>query len=151
MGDLLGSPRVAPLLFAVLVEPHFSIHSFFFVPRLQHSARAPPLRVSRRNDAPRVGPTISRRSARARSALAVARNLFSYNCRENNLLPRPHNRCAAEEKNYFFTATKQTCKVLSAFTLPPVASYQINRKSSMPFSGAIIPALKHRIPSELRS
>src|SRR3954469_16991132 len=45
----------------------------------------------------------------------------------------------------------QTCKVLSAFILAPVASYQINRKSSLPFSGAIIPALKHRIPSELRS
>src|SRR5436190_8156659 len=55
------------------------------------------------------------------------------------------------EKSYFFTATMQTCKVLSAFTLAPVASYQINRKSSLPFSGAIIPALKHRIPSELRS
>src|SRR3954470_22409301 len=45
----------------------------------------------------------------------------------------------------------QTCKVLSAFILEPVASYQINRKSSLPFPGAIIPALKHRIPSELRS
>src|SRR3954470_2702939 len=43
------------------------------------------------------------------------------------------------------------CKVQSAFILAPVASYQINRKSSLPFSGAIIPALKHRIPSELRS
>src|SRR3954469_22567779 len=39
----------------------------------------------------------------------------------------------------------QTCKVLSAFILAPVASYQINRKSSLPFSGAIVPALKHRI------
>src|SRR3954470_17305057 len=52
MGDLLGSPRVAPLLFALRFEPHFSIHSFFVVvPRLQHYARAPSLRVSRRNDA----------------------------------------------------------------------------------------------------
>src|SRR3954469_13306187 len=45
----------------------------------------------------------------------------------------------------------QTCKVLRVFILEPVASYQINRKSSLPFSGAIIPALKHLIPSELRS
>src|SRR3954469_6640406 len=45
----------------------------------------------------------------------------------------------------------QTCKVLRVFILEPVASYQINRKSSLPFTGAIIPALKHRIPSELRS
>src|SRR3954469_9804840 len=30
MSDLLGSPRVAPLLFAVRVEPHFSIQTFFF-------------------------------------------------------------------------------------------------------------------------
>src|SRR3954466_3415726 len=51
MGDLLGSPRVAPLLSAALVETVL-LHPFFlFFPRLQHSARAPSLRISRRYDA----------------------------------------------------------------------------------------------------
>src|SRR4051812_37503897 len=155
MGDLLGSPRVAPLLFAVRFEPHFSIHSFFFCcsssPTL--CARAvtsgfPPQRCLRWGP-PLVG-------AGPLRIIVEFQNLFSYNCRESNLL-RAHMIVARRrekfffffEKTYFFTATMQTCKVL--FTLAPVASHQINRKSSLPFSGAIIPALKHRIPSELRS
>src|SRR4051812_44737827 len=71
MGDLLGSPRVAPLLFAALVETAL-LHPFFlFFPRLQHSSRAPSLRVSRRYDTI-GGAHLSRLPARARACKIVA-------------------------------------------------------------------------------
>src|SRR3954464_4966803 len=108
MGDLLGSPRVAPLLFAALVETAL-LHPFFlFFPRLQHSARAvtssfPSLRCHRWGPplvACQRGPAPPPRSL-GNCFLKIVAKITS---------PRPQNRGAAEEKVNFFPQRRKRAK-----------------------------------------
>src|SRR5436190_413624 len=101
MGDLLGSPRVAPLLFAALVETAL-LHPFFLFfsssttlcaravtssfPSLRCHRWGPPLVACRRGSAP---------------ALRSVGNCFLKIVAKITFL-RPQNRGAAEEKVNFF-------------------------------------------------